>query len=117
MLRLSAEEQGLKVGDTLEIIPVHCCAVINMMDGAVIIRDEAVLGIWPIAGRGKVTENTNGTALIIITAYLGSKAYKVSLYCSYEVIQTGEKIEYFPADRNMDRGARNLIGSIASEAY
>jgi D-serine deaminase-like pyridoxal phosphate-dependent protein len=54
MLRLSAEEQGLKVGDTLEIIPVHCCAVINMMDEAAIIRDEAVLGIWPIAGRGKV---------------------------------------------------------------
>jgi D-serine deaminase-like pyridoxal phosphate-dependent protein len=54
MLRLSPEEQGLEVGDTLDVIPVHCCAVINMMDEVAAVRQDEIVGIWPIAGRGKV---------------------------------------------------------------
>ncbi|ULO06874.1 alanine racemase [Paenibacillus sp. 19GGS1-52] len=54
VLVLPPSEQGLKVGDKLEIIPVHCCAVVNMLDELNIVQDDLVQEIWPIAARGKV---------------------------------------------------------------
>lgn len=56
MLELSQEEQdiGLAVGDTLEIIPCHCCAVISMFDEVAAVRGDEVEAIWPVEGRGKV---------------------------------------------------------------
>ncbi len=53
MLELSVDEQALKIGDTLEIIPVHCCAVINMVDEVAAVRGEQIEAIWPVLGRGK----------------------------------------------------------------
>ena len=54
MLQLPPEEQHLTVGDTLEIIPVHCCAVINMFDEVAAVRGNEVEVVWPVLGRGKV---------------------------------------------------------------
>jgi D-serine deaminase-like pyridoxal phosphate-dependent protein len=54
MLVLPEEARELAVGQTLEIIPVHCCGVINMLDEAAVVRDEEVVAIWNIQGRGKV---------------------------------------------------------------
>ncbi|MBY9078216.1 alanine racemase [Paenibacillus sp. HN-1] len=54
VLTLPPSEQGLKVGDKLEIIPVHCCAVVNMLDELNIVQDGQVKDTWTIAARGKV---------------------------------------------------------------
>ncbi|MFD0715302.1 alanine racemase [Paenibacillus sp. GCM10027626] len=54
VLHLPPEEQGLQVGDKLQIIPVHCCAVVNMLDVIHLVRDTEVQRIWKIAARGKV---------------------------------------------------------------
>lgn len=54
VLILPPSEQGLKVGDKLEIIPVHCCAVVNMLDELYIVHNDQVRDTWLIAARGKV---------------------------------------------------------------
>ncbi|REE68802.1 D-serine deaminase-like pyridoxal phosphate-dependent protein [Paenibacillus taihuensis] len=53
MLELDESEQSLAIGDTLEIIPVHCCAVMNMVDEVAAIRGEEVEALWEVQGRGK----------------------------------------------------------------
>lgn len=53
MLELSSTDETLAIGDTLEIIPVHCCAVINMVDEVAAIRKNEVEEIWQVLGRGK----------------------------------------------------------------
>lgn len=53
MLELSAEEEQLAIGDTLEIIPVHCCGVINMVDEVAACRGNEIEAIWPVSARGK----------------------------------------------------------------
>lgn len=54
MLTLAEEAEDLAVGDTLEIIPVHCCAVVNMFDEVAAVQGEEIVNIWKIDGRGKV---------------------------------------------------------------
>ncbi|WP_168735376.1 alanine racemase [Cohnella fermenti] len=54
VLHLPPEERGLKVGDKLEIVPVHCCAVINMLDEFNLVAGDVVQEAVPIPGRGKV---------------------------------------------------------------
>lgn len=54
VLTLPPEEQGIAIGDKLEIIPVHCCAVVNMLETLHIVKEGKVLDRWNIAGRGKV---------------------------------------------------------------
>ncbi len=54
VLTLPPSEQGLKFGDKLEIVPVHCCAVINMLEELHIVEDGQVEKVWNIAARGKV---------------------------------------------------------------
>lgn len=54
VLTLPPSEQGLRVGDKLEIIPVHCCAVVNMLDELHVTEDNQVQEVWPITARGKV---------------------------------------------------------------
>ncbi len=54
MLKLPPDDQRLQVGDTLEIVPVHCCGVMNMFDEVAAVRGDAVEAIWPVLGRGKV---------------------------------------------------------------
>lgn len=53
MLDIPEEDERLAVGDTLEIIPVHCCGVINMVDEVAAVSGEDVLAVWNVAGRGK----------------------------------------------------------------
>ncbi|WP_308639505.1 alanine racemase [Paenibacillus silvisoli] len=54
MLELDeAEQDRLKIGDTLEIVPVHCCAVMNMVDEVAAVRGDQVEAIWQVQGRGK----------------------------------------------------------------
>lgn len=53
MLVLSNEERALAVGDTLEIIPVHACAVVNMVDEVALVRGDEVENILAVAARGK----------------------------------------------------------------
>lgn len=54
MIHLPVEDQQLAVGDTLEIIPLHCCAVINMFDEVATVIGDEVEAIWPVLARGKV---------------------------------------------------------------
>jgi D-serine deaminase-like pyridoxal phosphate-dependent protein len=44
----------LKVGDVLTVIPNHVCSCVNMHDEVFLVRNEEVVGCWPIAARGKV---------------------------------------------------------------
>jgi D-serine deaminase-like pyridoxal phosphate-dependent protein len=51
---LSACAERPSVGDVVEIIPNHCCAVSNMVDDVCGIRGGQVEVVWPVAARGKV---------------------------------------------------------------
>ncbi|SEO96409.1 alanine racemase [Paenibacillus sp. OV219] len=53
MLELGENERSLAIGDTLEIIPVHCCAVMNMVDEVAAVRGEEIEAFWEVQGRGK----------------------------------------------------------------
>jgi D-serine deaminase-like pyridoxal phosphate-dependent protein len=44
-----------KVGDKVEIIPIHCCGTVFLYDEIIGIRDNEVEAIWPISARGKVS--------------------------------------------------------------
>ncbi len=46
-------EISLKPGDTIELIPTHCCTTVNLHDRYYGIRNGVVETIWPIAARGK----------------------------------------------------------------
>jgi len=54
MLRLAPEEQRLRIGDRLEIVPVHCCGVISLTDEVAAVRGDRVESIWKVAARGQV---------------------------------------------------------------
>jgi D-serine deaminase-like pyridoxal phosphate-dependent protein len=54
MVKVPPEHQDLAIGDTLEIIPIHACAVVNMVDEIAAVRDGKVEAMWPVLGRGKV---------------------------------------------------------------
>ncbi|MDR6550424.1 alanine racemase [Paenibacillus qinlingensis] len=53
MLRLDEAARGLRIGDRLAFIPVHCCGVINMTDRVAAVRGSEVEAIWNVAARGK----------------------------------------------------------------
>lgn len=44
-----------KVGDKIEIIPLHCCGMVFLHNEIVGIRNDEVEVIWPISARGKVS--------------------------------------------------------------
>lgn len=53
--RITAETPtGLKVGDTVRIVPNHACVVSNMVDYVVLTRGARFVGNEPVAARGKV---------------------------------------------------------------
>lgn len=54
VLTLPPSEQGIKVGDKLEIVPVHCCAVVNMLEELYVAENDRVQETWIVAARGKV---------------------------------------------------------------
>ncbi len=43
-----------KVGDVVRIVPNHVCVVVNMVDEVVMVRGEDIVGILPVAARGKL---------------------------------------------------------------
>jgi D-serine deaminase-like pyridoxal phosphate-dependent protein len=45
---------ALKPGDRVEIVPSHGCTTINLHDAYYVTRDDRLVAIWPIGGRGKV---------------------------------------------------------------
>jgi len=53
-LDLSQASLKVRVGDKVEVIPNHCCAVSNLFDQMAAVRAGEVVETWPIAGRGKV---------------------------------------------------------------
>ncbi len=48
-----AARPGLKVGDTVELIPSHCDTTINLFDYYFALRDGQLEAVWSIEGRGK----------------------------------------------------------------
>ena len=42
------------VGDVVRIVPNHVCVVVNMMDEVVMVRGEEIVGVLPVAARGKL---------------------------------------------------------------
>ncbi|WP_316192696.1 D-TA family PLP-dependent enzyme [Bradyrhizobium sp. SZCCHNRI1029] len=53
-LDLSRSNTRPNVGDVVRIIPNHVCVVVNMMDEVVMVRGEEILGMLPVAARGKL---------------------------------------------------------------
>ena len=54
MVDLSRSAQKPHVGEVVNVIPNHCCAVTNMMDEVYGVRNGRVEVVWPVAARGKV---------------------------------------------------------------
>jgi D-serine deaminase-like pyridoxal phosphate-dependent protein len=51
---LSACPERPAVGDTVTVVPNHCCVVTNMVDEVVGVRAGRVEVVWPVAARGRV---------------------------------------------------------------
>jgi len=41
------------VGERLRIVPNHVCVVSNLHDEVAVSRDGEVVGLWPVAARGR----------------------------------------------------------------
>jgi D-serine deaminase-like pyridoxal phosphate-dependent protein len=53
-LDLSRSNTRPNVGDVVRIVPNHVCVVVNMMDEVVMVRGDEIVGVLPIAARGKL---------------------------------------------------------------
>jgi D-serine deaminase-like pyridoxal phosphate-dependent protein len=53
-LDLSRSNTRPNVGDVLRIVPNHVCVVVNMMDEVVMVRGDEIVGVLPVAARGKL---------------------------------------------------------------
>ncbi len=51
---LSDCKERPEVGETVNVIPNHCCVVSNMVDEVYGVRDGEIEVVWPVAARGKV---------------------------------------------------------------
>ncbi|MGL4290262.1 MAG: D-TA family PLP-dependent enzyme [Phreatobacter sp.] len=54
MLDLTRCNERPKVGDVVRIVPNHVCVVVNMVDEVVMVRGDEIVGILPVAARGKL---------------------------------------------------------------
>jgi D-serine deaminase-like pyridoxal phosphate-dependent protein len=54
ILDLSATAKKPQIGETISVIPNHCCVVTNMMDEIYAVRKGKVEAVYPVAARGKV---------------------------------------------------------------
>ena len=54
VLDMSSRPGSLKVGDRVEVIPVHVCEAVNLWDELVAVRRGEVEAVWPVSARGKV---------------------------------------------------------------
>ena len=52
-LQVSDANVSLKPGDTLEILPTHCCTTVNLHDRYYGIRNGIVESVWEITARGR----------------------------------------------------------------
>ncbi|MBV8699330.1 MAG: D-TA family PLP-dependent enzyme [Bradyrhizobium sp.] len=53
-LDLTRSNTRPKVGDVVRIVPNHVCVVVNMMDEVVMVRGDEIIGVLPVAARGKL---------------------------------------------------------------
>jgi D-serine deaminase-like pyridoxal phosphate-dependent protein len=53
-LDLARSNTRPNVGDVVRIVPNHVCVVVNMMDEVVMVRGDEIVGLLPVAARGKL---------------------------------------------------------------
>lgn len=53
-LDLARTNERPKVGDVVRVIPNHVCVVVNMVDQMIAVRGDEVVGVLPVAARGKL---------------------------------------------------------------
>lgn len=53
-LDLSRSNSRPNVGDVVRIVPNHVCVVVNMVDEVVMVRGDEIIGLLPVAARGKL---------------------------------------------------------------
>ncbi|MES2600187.1 MAG: D-TA family PLP-dependent enzyme [Pseudomonadota bacterium] len=53
-LDLAKSNTRPEVGDVVRIVPNHVCVVVNMSDEVVMVRGDEIVGILPVAARGKL---------------------------------------------------------------
>jgi D-serine deaminase-like pyridoxal phosphate-dependent protein len=53
-LDLARSNTRPNVGDVVRIVPNHVCVVVNMMDEVVMVRGDEIIGVLPVAARGKL---------------------------------------------------------------
>lgn len=54
VLSLPDGARGPAIGDLVEIVPNHACAMLNLHDEVTVVRHGAVLDVWSVEGRGLV---------------------------------------------------------------
>ena len=53
-LDLSRSNTRPNIGDVVRIVPNHVCVVVNMLDEVIMVRGDEIIGILPVAARGKL---------------------------------------------------------------
>jgi D-serine deaminase-like pyridoxal phosphate-dependent protein len=53
-LDLSRSNTRPNIGDVVRIVPNHVCVVVNMLDEVVMVRGDEIVGVLPVAARGKL---------------------------------------------------------------
>lgn len=53
-LDLARSNTRPNVGDVVRIVPNHVCVVVNMSDEVVMVRGDEIIGVLPVAARGKL---------------------------------------------------------------
>ena len=53
-LDLTTSNTRPAIGDVVRIVPNHVCVVVNMSDEVVMVRGDEIVGILPVAARGKL---------------------------------------------------------------
>ena len=53
-LDLARSNTRPNIGDVVRIVPNHVCVVVNMLDEVVMVRGDEIVGVLPVAARGKL---------------------------------------------------------------
>jgi D-serine deaminase-like pyridoxal phosphate-dependent protein len=53
-LDLSRSNTRPAIGDVVRIVPNHVCVVVNMVDEVVMVRGDEIIGVLPVAARGRL---------------------------------------------------------------
>jgi D-serine deaminase-like pyridoxal phosphate-dependent protein len=54
VIEIAPDDPGFTIGQRVEVIPMHICPSINLMDELAIVRDGHVIDRWKVAARGKI---------------------------------------------------------------